>query len=167
METVKSWVFSFCTTAVVATLVHMMVPKGNMEKILKITVRMFLISALVSPLIVNADLDITDDISFDFQTEYYTEMFREETNRLIEQELSKQVESMIVEALAEIDIYPEKVEVFIISPDEKTAEIEEVKIELNQHYKIRDTDIRYKISRIVESTISVNYTEDNGFEGES
>ena len=157
--------FSFCITAVAATLVQMMVPKGNMEKIIKITVRIFLVTAIVSPLAVNADFGIMNDIEFELQTELYTQKFREETNQIVERELSKRVEIMISESLAEINVYPDEVEAFVLSVAENEVEIEEVRVSVKSNYKIKDSDIRYKISRIVECPISVYYTEVNEVEG--
>ncbi len=165
MDAVKSWAFSFCITAVAAAVVQMLVPKGSMEKVIRITVRIFLLTAIVSPLVANADLGIMNDIRFELQTEMYTQKFRQETKQIIENEISKQVENMISESLAEMGVYPDEVKAFVISLSDNEVEIEEVTVTLRSNYKIKDSDIRYKISRIVECTIRVNYTEDNAVEG--
>ena len=143
----------------------MLVPRGNMEKVIKITVRIFLLTAIVSPLVVNADFEIINDFDFELQTETYTQKFREETKQIIERELSNQVENIISESLAEIGVYPDEVEAFVVSLSENEATVDKISVTLRSNYKIKDSDIRYKISRVVDCPISVIYTEENRVEG--
>ena len=143
----------------------MLVPRGNMEKVIKITVRIFLLTAIVSPLVVNADFEIINDFDFELQTEMYTQKFREETKQIIERELSNQVENIISESLAEIGVYPDEVEAFVVSLSENEATVDKISVTLRSNYKIKDSDIRYKISRVVDCPISVIYTEENRVEG--
>lgn len=143
----------------------MLVPRGNMEKVIKITVRIFLLAAIVSPLVVNADFEIINDFDFELQTETYTQKFREETKQIIERELSNQVENIISESLAEIGVYPDEVEAFVVSLSENEATVDKISVTLRSNYKIKDSDIRYKISRVVDCPISVIYTEENRVEG--
>lgn len=143
----------------------MLVPRGNMEKVIKITVRIFLLTAIVSPLVVNADFEIINDFDFELQTETYTQKFREETKQIIERELSNQVENIISESLAEIGVYPDEVKAFVVSLSENEATVDKISLTLRSNYKIKDSDIRYKISRVVDCPISVIYTEENRVEG--
>ena len=143
----------------------MLVPRGNMEKVIKITVRIFLLTAIVSPLVVNADFEIINDFDFELQTEMYTQKFREETKQIIERELSNQVENIISESLAEIGVYPDEVKAFVVSLSENEATVDKISVTLRSNYKIKDSDIRYKISRVVDCPISVIYTEENRVEG--
>ena len=136
-----------------------------MEKVIKITVRIFLLTAIVSPLVVNADFEIINDFDFELQTEMYTQKFREETKQIIERELSNQVENIISESLAEIGVYPDEVEAFVVSLSENEATVDKISVTLRSNYKIKDSDIRYKISRVVDCPISVIYTEENRVEG--
>ena len=143
----------------------MLVPRGNMEKVIKITVRIFLLAAIVSPLVVNADFEIINDFDFELQTETYTQKFREETKQIIERELSNQVENIISESLAEIGVYPDEVKAFVVTLSENEATVDKISLTLRSNYKIKDSDIRYKISRVVDCPISVIYTEENRVEG--
>ena len=119
----------------------------------------------MSPLVVNADFEIINDFDFELQTEMYTQKFREETKQIIERELSNQVENIISESLAEIGVYPDEVEAFVVSLSENEATVDKISVTLRSNYKIKDSDIRYKISRVVDCPISVIYTEENRVEG--
>lgn len=54
METVKQWALSVCAAAVACGIAQMVLPRGSMEKIFKITVSVFFLCCLLSPLVVRS-----------------------------------------------------------------------------------------------------------------
>lgn len=135
----------------------MLAPKGNLEKIVNVTMRAFVLSAILSPLLLGVEIEFEEYDHLNFAVEDYTYEFETEMSEMVERELSQQIELLISNKLSEIDVYPQKIEVTVESIKTNTAEIVTAIIDLGENYKIKDTDIRYKISGIVDCPIILNY----------
>lgn len=49
METIRQWAVSICITLVATAIFSMLIPKGNMEKVMKFMLSIFFISCLLAP----------------------------------------------------------------------------------------------------------------------
>ncbi len=160
MELIKSWALSICVAAVAITIVQILIPKGNVNKTLEIVLRIFLLSILVSPVLFTVDFKGTVEENFQKEVKRYSQLLQLDMNSMIEEELSLQIEEMIKLQLAEIDVAVKDMDVKVVALGNKEAEIESVHIQFDSAYKIKDTDIRYIISKNVRCEINIKYVED-------
>ncbi len=160
MELIKSWAFSICIAGVAITITQILIPKGSVNKTLEIVLRVFLLSIIVSPVLFSVDFKGITEGSFQNQIESYSQSLKLDMNSMIEEELSLQIEEMIKLQLAEIDVTVKYMDVKVAALGKKEAEIESVYIQLDSAYKIKDTDIRYIISKTVKCEINIKYVED-------
>ena len=159
MEAIKSWAFSISIAAVVSTITQMLVPKGNLEKVVKISLSVFMLSIIFSPFLLDVDFKMQSEDSFKIEIEDYTQTLELEMSEMIESQLSRQIEELIVAQLSGIDVHKAEVDVLIKAENANTAEVIAVEVKLDEEYKIKDTDIRYQIKNIVDCQTTVVYTE--------
>lgn len=159
METLKSWAFSIAVAAVVATIAQMLIPKGNLEKMVKITLSAFMLSVMLSPILVKVDFAIKPDDSFETKMDNYTKELENQMSEMIETQLSQQIETLISSQLGEIGVSPTHLAVSVVADGANSAEIVEVEVRLKKDYKIKDADIRYRIKNIADCQITLVYTE--------
>ncbi len=160
MELIKNWALSVCTVAIVITVAQILIPKGNVNKTLEMVLRIFLLSVLVSPILFDVDFKVTVKENFQKEIERYSQSLESDMNSMLEDELALQIEEMIRAQLSEIDVTANEIEVKVVAVGNKEAEIENVSVRLNSTYKIKETDIRYVIAKIVRCEINIKYVED-------
>lgn len=159
MDVIKSWVFSVSVAAVIATITQMLLPKGNMEKIVRTALSVFLLSAILSPVLLDVDLKLSTDESFKLKVDNYKRELEGQMSEMIENELSQQIEGLISSRLSEMDVSPVSIEVLVTSDTTTSAEIAAVEVKLDEKYKIKDTDIRYLIRSIADCEIKLVYVK--------
>ena len=159
MDVIKSWVFSVSVAAVIATITQMLLPKGNMEKIVRTALSVFLLSAILSPVLLDVDLKLSTDESFELKVDNYKKELEDQMSEMIEKELSKQIEKLISSRLSEMDVSPVSIGVLVTSDTTTSAEIVAVEVKLDEKYKIKDTDIRYLIRSIADCEIKLVYVK--------
>ena len=159
MEAIKSWAFSISTAVVVSTIMQMLVPKGNLEKVVKISLSVFMLSIIFSPFLIDVDFKIQSEDSFKSEIGDYTQALELEMSEMIESQLSRQIEELIVAQLSGIGVHKAEVDVLIKAENTNTAEVIAVEVKLDEEYKIKDPDIRYQIKNIVDCQTTVVYTK--------
>lgn len=160
MEIIRNWAFSVCIAGVAITITRILIPKGNMNRTFEMVLRVFLLSILVSPVLFTVDFKGIMEDNFQMQIERYSDLLESDMNSILEEELSLQIEEMIKLQLNEIDVTAKDIDVKVVAVGNKEAEIESVYIQLDSRYKIKDTDIRYIISKTVSCEINIKYGED-------
>lgn len=158
MEQLKVWVFSVCVAGIAGTVAQMLIPKGQMEKVILVAVRVFFLSVLLSPVVLRWDFGEISAGNFSAQQQAYEEAFREETLKMMCESVKTQTQTRIQAALSEIGVSPQRVEVTV---KEDTAEVTEVKITLSKEWKNRETDVRYALRAAGESRAQIEYTEES------
>ena len=159
MEAIKSWAFSISTAVVVSTIMQMLVPKGNLEKVVKISLSVFMLSIIFSPFLIDVEFKIQSEDSFKSEIGDYTQALELEMSEMIESQLSRQIEELIVVQLSGIGVHKSEVDVLIKAENTNTAEVIAVEVKLDEEYKIKDPDIRYQIKNIVDCQTTVVYTK--------
>ena len=157
METIKNWAFSISFAAVVSTIIQMLIPKGNLEKVVKITLSVFMLSIIFSPVLLDADFKIQYNDSFKIEIDDYTRELENEMSKMIETQLSQQIEQLILTQISNLDIEVKEVEVVVSAENANTAEVVAVEIILGEEYKIKDTELRYHIKKIVDCETTIVY----------
>lgn len=159
MEPIKNWAFSLCITAVTATIVQMLAPKGNMEKVIRMTTRIFVLSVLVAPVFMNFDFKNYVDTTVELKTANYANQFSLAADEMLKKELSVQIGEMIKTELEKAEVFPNNVSVSMVSVD-GNLEIEHVRVILNSENKIKETDVRYHVGTIADCSVIIEYSED-------
>ncbi len=160
MELIRNWALTLCIAGVAITITQTVVPKGNVNKTLEIVLRIFLLSILVSPILFTLDFKGVKADNFQNQVEKYSQLLESDMNSILQEELALQIEETIKLQLAEIDVDIKSVDVNVTASGSKEATIDSVYIQLGSEYKIKDTDIRYIISKTVNCEINIKYVED-------
>lgn len=83
MNQVKIWVFSICTAAIVGSIVQILSPSGNMEKVMKVVVGIFFLSCTFVPL-----ATLLPNINYEFEAGSLDQIT--EINENMQNEITKQ-----------------------------------------------------------------------------
>lgn len=133
MNTITSWAFAVCTVAVICTLYDMIVPQGNTSKMLNFVLGMFLVVAVLIPLV-----NIIKSDSFDFtDIEYNSTEFAlpEENNKLTIDIGKSTVEKIISDTLQENEIKYKSIAIDMDSSNGYSIDIIRVKIFVGAEYR--------------------------------
>lgn len=158
MEYVKQYALSICVAALVATLVHMLLPNSNISKVLKTAIGVFFLSAVISPFLM--DFNILDEI------ERYTPItldlgqeFVDETEEYVVKQFENKIKELILNDLNGIGIDPVQLKIDIYKENDGTVVVESVEVVLRQEDARYKTDVALKIKNITQCQPEIFLTE--------
>lgn len=158
MEYVKQYALSICVAALVATLVHMLLPNSNISKVLKTAIGVFFLSAVISPFLM--DFNILDEI------ERYTPItldlgqeFVDETEEYVVKQFENKIKELILNDLNDIGIDPVQLKIDIYKENDGTVVVESVEVVLRQEDARYKTDVALKIKNITQCQPEIFLTE--------
>jgi hypothetical protein len=122
MDVIRVWASSVCMAALFGVVAGIIAPSGNLEKIFKLTISIFFLTALITPL-----MNIKGGINFNFasqqtviQTSSQTAQDIEKTiNVQIVSESEKRIEDLIRDCAIRNNFNPSKIIVEITKIDTK------------------------------------------------
>lgn len=147
VEYIKQYVFSVCVSALVVTLIQMFLPQKGVSKVMKMAISVFFLSSLISPFLL--DFDIDDEIE-----KYSLVTFEENTNLLektdeyIISQFELKIKELILTELKTIEVDPVNLEVKISKKLDESLYIESVKIFLTKNDMLYQTDVFFKVKSI-------------------
>ena len=134
MEAVKQWGISLCAAVLAGGIIHMMAPSSEMGKIMKITVSIFLLVSIFSPLMsLNGDFDFSFSEA-DSSTEEVYDSIQEQIDRQLINSTEKTLESMIRENLESYEIYNAEIDVTAAKDEEGQIFSEKIIIRVDDEY---------------------------------
>lgn len=158
MEYVKQYALSICVAALVATLVHMLLPNSNISKVLKTAIGVFFLSAVISPFLM--DFNILDEI------ERYTPItldlgqeFVDETEEYVVKQFENKIKELILNDLNDIGIDPVQLKIDIYKENDGTVVVESVEVVLRHEDARYKTDVALKIKNITQCQPEIFLTE--------
>ena len=125
MESIKSWAFSVCCAAVIGTLLNMILPEGNLQRMFKCVFCVFFLCTVLTPL---SKIEISD--FFDKKNEI-TDFNFEETdgiNQSTEKFLENKILSSVSETLSFEGISYEDIFIKINISDDGSIDINKFKL---------------------------------------
>jgi len=102
MDAIRQWAFSLCSAMVACGLAQMLLPKSNMEKVFRVSVSVFFLCCLLSPLVLqNPELriEIVDYSQADIEAraQKLAGVVEDQSDEAIRQSLEKIVEQKLQE----------------------------------------------------------------------
>lgn len=135
MEGVRQWAFSVCTAMVACGIAQLVMPKSNMEKMFRVTVSVFFLCCLLSPVVIRSpDLLIQVEEYSREEIEARAAKLTAVVDAQSQSEAKAQVEKIIADKLVKMGIKYRSITININTNGQSGQEIESVDIELDvQH----------------------------------
>lgn len=100
MSAVREWAFALCAAMVAAGLVRMLLPKSNLEKMLRMVLSIFFLCCLLSPAVLRApslmvEIETVGREELAARSEKVAELARRQTLELARESLHKLVEEKL------------------------------------------------------------------------
>ena len=98
MEFIKNWAFSVCSAAICGSVMYLVLPEGNLQKVFKTVFCMFFLCTVISPF---AEIKIPDFDKITLQTTeekaLENNIFNETTEKHIEEQIIYDTDSVLFE----------------------------------------------------------------------
>ena len=158
MEAIKQWVFSVCAAMVACGLMQTLLPKSNMEKIFSLTVSVFFLCCLLSPLLLRAPqlrIEVEEYSAQDMQQrlERLGKIVEMQTQGTIRQNLYEIIE----EKLSEMGIKHHGVTINITTNGQNAGQPESASILLEKQWESRHEKLQRELESMLGLTVHLAY----------
>ena len=148
MTAVKSWTLLICIVSIISTLLEMLLPKGQMEKIFKVVLSIFILCALLIPL-----KDLSANINFNNKKDNFVK----EENKLkniVENQMKLSSEanlkSNIKKFLNRKNINPEKIKIIMDTDNNNCISIKKIEVYLSEGDKDKKDIIKNELEKSLD-----------------
>lgn len=163
MMAVRDWALTVCIAAVAGSLVRMAAPEGATQKVLNLTVSLFFLCALVSPVLtgaVSGELTVPDFEQSEAQ--YNTQALEEQMQRQVEESFRGSMEQAVDAALREAEAVPLEIFVNINTEGQGGISITEVRVTLAAHEQSRSAELSQLLLEKTGQKPVFAFAEENG-----
>lgn len=160
MEALQSWALCITFSAVGAFLVHALAPKGATEKAMRVMISLFLLSAILSPLLTGKGITLTLPDQGTGDLDEQVEAVQEKVNLALAQQARQEIEEAAQQALAEIGISEAEIQVDMDIADDSIISITELKVFLSDGQAGRERLIQEALEQKLGCPVTI------GFEGD-
>ena len=163
MQTLRQWCFSVCATAVCCGIVQILIPRSGLERILKMTVSVFFLTSLITPLLLGiqgGNLSLDWELSreqVEQQLQSRGESLESELERRFARDASGQLEQIVSEALVQMGINSSEISIKVNTNEEGSISISEVELQLDEQYESRHDEIRSQLEEILGVRVLIGY----------
>lgn len=144
MEQLKEWAVNVCITLIATGVFSMLIPQGNMEKVMKFGVSTFFLCCLLLPF-------FTGMPKLNWKTEVSAYTNTEQIENKMEQQLEQlsktNIEQVISGLLASEGIQPEKIEADIHISENNSVSINRVTVVLNNKGSSKENKVKGLIQK--------------------
>ena len=157
METVKVWGFSMCTAVVIGSMVSMIAPSIEKQKMMKLIISAFVLAGILSPM-----LNLIDEIDLSLQAS--AENIVEEQNYILDENLLNELENNVSQSL--FPLIEDELNALNLSTDfgvyteliqsDDGIEIECVNITVMDLHKIDKDNLKAVLERNIGLPININ-----------
>ncbi len=146
MEVIRDWALSLCLAALAGMMVHILTPAGNMDRIVKTVVAVFMLCALFSPLLLQKNIELklpeNTDVS---QNETYLQL--EETLRSeMEEQVKRQITELVKAELEKSGIHEAKIRINMDTNEDNRISINSVTLVLPPEQEDKVDTLRKSIN---------------------
>lgn len=155
MEGLQQWALSICASVLIAGLFSVLVPKGSMEKLLRLVVAAFLVMALASPLIQKGSF--SSIFSFEESAENKlkeTKTLEQSINEQMAAQMETTVKNQIAACLKKLGTENEKVRVSMDIAEDGRIQMNEIMILIPDSDRAKRQEVR----QAVKSELGLNVT---------
>lgn len=158
MNAVQQWAFSVCAAAVAAGIARMLLPGAGLEKMFTLTVSVFFLCCLLSPLALRdpgLNLDIGGIVWQ--QSREDGEQLRELADQQALELARNSIHRLIRDKLTQLGINAGEITINITTNGQNNVVIEEVVILLDDRHKSRNSEIRSALREELGLDVQIAY----------
>ena len=142
MDAVRDWALTVCTAAVAGSLVRLAAPEGATQKVLNLTVSLFFLCALASPVLTGAfSGEFTPPPFEGSAAQYNTQALEEQMQRQMEQSFKSSMEQAVDALLREAGAEPLEIFININTEGQGGISITEVRVTLPALMQSRSAEL--------------------------
>ncbi|HHY53269.1 MAG TPA: stage III sporulation protein AF [Clostridiales bacterium] len=158
MSAVKEWAFSLCAAMVAAGLLRMLLPKSNLEKILRMVLSVFFLCCLLSPavlkfpsLLVEMEMESREELTS--RSEKVMELARRQSVELARESLKK----LVKEKLAQRGIIVHAVTINMVTQGQNDMTLQSVELVLDAAEQQGHDDLALELGRELGTEVIIRY----------
>lgn len=156
MELLKMCGISACGAALAGTIINLLTPKGNMEKVLNFCVSVFFICVVIYPVLRIRDISFDNlDVFFENKVANYSENFENVKENLEKNEIESVLKGLISKKLAEYGITQNKILFFYNTEDDNCISISQIDVFLDKSNQNKINDIKKSIEQDIGYNINL------------
>ncbi len=158
MSAVREWAFSLCAAMVAAGLVRMLLPKSNLEKMLRMVLSVFFLCCLLSPAVLRApalmvEIENISREELAIRSEKVTDLARQQTLELARESLHKLVE----EKLEQRGIKVHTITINMVTKGQNEMVLESVELLLDSADQDSDQSLAQELGRELGAEVILDY----------
>lgn len=149
MEGIREWVLAVCAAAIGGGLVHMLAPQGNVQKVLKVSLSVFFLCCLLSP-VWSGDLQLEFEQAQDApEGTQRTEELQQAYEDTIEAQVRAQLAEAVRIRLGENGITCLQIVINTTTTQTGSIDISSVTVELDEGYSDRAEDVEREVEELL------------------
>lgn len=146
MEAIKDWALAVCVAAVAGSLAHLAVPAGSTQKVYKITISMFFLCCMLSPILTGLPDGAFSPEFSQPETEYRTEALSSAMEQQIQTSFESSVRQLVQQELGAIGVQAEEIFINVNTDAQGGILITEMAVHLNAQHQSRAAEIETVIA---------------------
>lgn len=129
MDFTKQWSSLICLSSLICVIAELMLPPGKMEKIMHMTLSVFMICAIISPFS-KKSFRIKPNIKFETENLKQNKIvkFTDNVNSQIKDIMINNLKAVVFNSLKDINVIPEKIQIFMDTTKDNCISIIKCKI---------------------------------------
>ena len=157
MNGIREWAFSACAAMAVCGIARMVLPAGNLQKVLNITISVFFMCCLLSPLALRTGGNIELNWYSQEESEKLAQQLMLGINAQANNAAEAAIEKIISEKLLDMGINHTGITININTNGQNDAQIENINIRLPEEYEERNTEIQDRLENAMGMKIQLVY----------
>ena len=147
MASVKEWATIICLSVIACTMLELITPSGKMEKMMRFVFGIFMIVALITPL-----LGTVKKINIDLKHQNNTinkksSRFEKKIDNEVINIASNNIRTLVTQELKKINVQAQKVEIFMDTLDESCISIIKVRVYLYDKDEKKKREVKELLER--------------------
>lgn len=160
MSAIKQWAFSLCATMVACGILQMLMPKSNLEKMLRLVVSVFFLCCVLSPIVLRSpelmvDIEVASDQEIAERSRRVTELAESQARNAA----AFALEQMVAGKLSQMGINAHALTININTNGQNAVELASAEIVLDETYKTRHDTLVRELEAELGVTVMLTYRE--------
>lgn len=149
MGAIRSWALIICFASIACTMLEIITPNGKMEKMMKLVLGVFMICAIITPLVTTFR-----NIDINFKTNNYEDDLEEYKNKFdtkMNEIAIDKIKDLTLNELNLINIKPRKIDVFMDMKDKDCISIKEITVTLDK----KNLNKQEEVKKVIEEKLGI------------
>jgi len=148
LEAIKNWALAVCVAAVAGSLAHLALPSGGTQRIYKITISLFFLCCILSPIMTGAfNGEFQIEMGTQPQTEYRTDALKDTMEKQVQDSFAASIQDLAREELIAIGVQPQEISINVNTNDESGIFITEIILSLHAEDQNKQAEIESRITQ--------------------